>query len=229
MWWYRALRRNLVRLLPKPAGDAPRLTVLDAGCGTGGLLRALAEVPGLRTIGVDVSPIAAGIAARAGASVVVGSVTALPFPAESFDVALSADVLCHGGFDDRVALAELHRCLRPKGTLILNLPAYGWMLSDHDRAVDNVRRYTAGDVTRRLIGAGFRPTGSTYWNSIPFPLMVARRKLLGRILGAGSDVGAFPGPLEAVFRGAMAIERALLDWRVRLPFGGSVLATAVKP
>ena len=41
------------------------------------------------------------------------------------------------------ALAEFRRCLRPGGILVLNLPAYRWLYSAHDVAVDNVRRYRA--------------------------------------------------------------------------------------
>ena len=49
MWWYRALHRRLVRELAGVHG-----TVLDAGCGTGGLLARLrAERPDLRTIGIE--------------------------------------------------------------------------------------------------------------------------------------------------------------------------------
>ena len=48
---------------------------------------------------------------------------------------VSADVLCHDGVDERGALQQFHRCLGDAGWLILNLPAYRWMLSRHDAAV----------------------------------------------------------------------------------------------
>jgi len=40
MWWYKALHRNLLGLIERFL-DAPAARLLDAGCGTGGLLRVL--------------------------------------------------------------------------------------------------------------------------------------------------------------------------------------------
>ena len=72
-----------------------------------------------------------------------GSVNALPFSDDSFDAVVSADVLCHcrGGPDG--CPTELKRVLRPGGRLVVNMPAYQWLLSAHDRQVHNVRRLTA--------------------------------------------------------------------------------------
>ncbi len=56
-----------------------------------------------------------------------------PSPIDSFDAAVCADVLCHAAVDPAVALAELKRVLRPGGRLVVNMPAYQWLLSAHDR------------------------------------------------------------------------------------------------
>ena len=76
MWWYRALHRRLLDALTGVDG-----VVLDAGCGTGGLLARLrAERPDLRTVGVEwAEPASRRAAAKSGAPVVRGSVNALPF------------------------------------------------------------------------------------------------------------------------------------------------------
>ena len=58
MWYYRALHRHVLRSLPRglPSGPAQ---VLDAGCGTGGLLRRLREArPYWQLTGLDFSPLA---------------------------------------------------------------------------------------------------------------------------------------------------------------------------
>ena len=65
MWWYRGLRalaaQLLVRALPGSRGDGP---VLDAGCGTGGMLRELGDrVPGRPTFGLEYDSVAAALAA----------------------------------------------------------------------------------------------------------------------------------------------------------------------
>ncbi|HLY57408.1 MAG TPA: class I SAM-dependent methyltransferase, partial [Stellaceae bacterium] len=52
MWWYRGLHANLLAMAGLP--DLPPGPVLDAGCGTGGLLRRLHEALGDRTlVGLD--------------------------------------------------------------------------------------------------------------------------------------------------------------------------------
>lgn len=228
MWYYQALHRHVMRSLA--AGlRAEHARVLDAGCGTGGLLRRLRVAqPRWDLAGLDFSPLAVALArSRAGGEIVEGSVTALPFEAGRFDAIVSCDVLCQVA-NPAEALAEFHRCLTPGGYAILTMPAYAWMYSYHDREVGNLRRYGRGEVEALLRAAGFRVARSTYWNTLPFPLAVLRRKLLppGK---PRSDVGLFPAPVEAGFRAMMQLEHAWLGWGGRLPFGNSVLTVAQKP
>ncbi len=220
MWWYRALRHRLLAAL---AGVHGR--VLDGGCGTGGLLTALAPLPGVQPVGLEYAPAAAArAAAKSGAPVAGGSINALPFADASFAAAVSADVLCHAGVDPPTALAELRRVLAPGGRLVLNMPAYQWLLSAHDRRVHNTRRVTAGGLRAMLTAAGFARVRVRYWNTLLLPLMIAQRKFLTRDESA-SDVAAFPPLLDAMFFAATEIERHL----PALPAGGSVLAIAERP
>jgi len=229
MWWFRALHDNLIAALAGAAA-APRRTVLDAGCGTGGLLLRLARaLPDATLIGLDIDSGAAAVArGKSARPVCVGSVAALPFADASFDAILSADVLCHRAVDEKAALQQFHRCLGAGGLLVLNLPAYRWMLSRHDIAVHNARRYTRKSVAALLRAADFRPVYTGYWNTVLFPLMLATRKLLPARPGEDSDVKLYPAPVEALCRAATALERGLMRCGVRLPFGGSVVAVAVK-
>jgi SAM-dependent methyltransferase len=226
MWWYRALRANLMALLRRRRGTVTR--ILDAGCGTGGLLRFLARsLPDVEIIGLEFDGEAARIASgKAHHPVANGSINHLPFADHCFDVVISADVLCHGGVDEEGALRELHRCLKPGGLLLLNLPAYRWMLSPHDRVVHNVRRYTSGGLRTQLAAHGFQPVATSYWNTLLFPLMVLRRKLSRA--DATSDVRPFPAPIERLFDALTGLETAILKRGGVLPFGGSVLASAVR-
>jgi SAM-dependent methyltransferase len=228
MWWYRALHDGLIdRLgwLSLTVGAC----VLDAGCGTGGLLRRIGQtMPGLERIGVEYDAQAAGIAAaKSGAAVLGGTVNAMPFPAGKFDAIVSADVLCHRRVDEAAALAEFHRCLQPGGSLLLNLPAYAFMKSIHDRRVDNSHRYTATGARRLVEKAGFRVVGSGYWNSLLFPPMLLHRLTTGRI-SAESDLRVFPAWLDRLFYAIFRVERRMASVGLRLPFGGSVWIWAVK-
>ena len=229
MWWFHGLHANLMTVFARTTRAQERLRVLDAGCGTGGFLAKLgSSLPALDRVGMDFEPVAAELtAARARVPVAVASINQLPFRASSLGAIFSADVLCHRSVDQAQALADLHRCLAPGGVLVLNLPAYDWMFSAHDRAVHTARRYTRTRLTDLLRQAGFAEIRTSYWNSLLFPLMVLRRKLM-KTEGAASDVMPFPAPIEFLFRAVMRLENILLRCGVVLPFGGSVLAVAIK-
>ena len=222
MWWYRALHARLCDALRGVRGR-----VLDAGCGTGGFLATLhAQRPDLDLTGLEYDAAAAARArAKSHAAIARGSVNAMPFTAGSFDAVLSADVLCHAAVDPASALAEYRRVLKPGGRLVLNLPAYSWLMSAHDARVHNVRRFTAGQAAALLRAAGFHAVRARYWNGLLLPLMIVQRKLLTRHDSA-SDVAPFPPWLDATLHGMTQIERRL---PVPLPAGGSVLATAESP
>jgi SAM-dependent methyltransferase len=222
MWWYRALHARLCNSLTTIRGN-----VLDAGCGTGGFLATLrTRRPDLAGFGLEWDNTATLRASnKSAAAVARGSVNALPFASDSFDAAVSADVLCHAAVDPAAALAELKRVLRPGGRLILNMPAYQWMLSAHDRRVHNVRRLTASATAAMLRQAGFEHVRARYWNGLLLPLMILQRKILARG-DAMSDVAPFPPWLDAILHGMTELERRL---PLPLPAGGSVLAIAEKP
>jgi SAM-dependent methyltransferase len=222
MWWYRALHGRLLDSLSGVQGS-----LLDAGCGTGGLLARLREQrPDLSSFGIEWAEVASvRAAAKSAAPIVRGSINALPFAASSFDAAVTVDVLCHAAADPERALAEVRRVLRPGGRLVVNMPAYAWLLSGHDRLVHNVRRCTARQLAGVLREAGFVRVRTRYWNGLLLPLMVAQRKLLAGNAQA-SDVASFPPWLDAMFHAITEIERRL---PFHLPVGGSVLATAERP
>jgi SAM-dependent methyltransferase len=231
MWWFRGVHANLMTAFRHRIGRAPAGgMILDAGCGTGGLLTKLRrDLPEWTAIGLDADAGACAAArAKSLAPVCAGSANGLPFRDRSLAAIFSADVLCHRNVEDMTALRDFHRCLAAGGVLVLNLPAYGWLLSAHDRAVHNVRRYDRRALRRMLESAGFAKIRATYWNTILFPLMVVRRMVLGSPEDT-SDVKRFPGVLDSAFRGVMRIENMLLRHGVTLPFGGSILATAEKP
>jgi SAM-dependent methyltransferase len=230
MWWFAAMHRNLLvlsRRLP-PAAGRPR--ILDAGCGTGGFLaRLVRSYPEAALFGLDIDLQACTrAAAKSARPVCTGSVNELPFADGAFAAIFSADVLCHKAVNERRALLQFHRCLAKDGCLVLNLPAYRWMLSRHDARVHNIRRYTVKGLCHLLQAVGFHPVYVSYWNAVLFPLMVITRKLSPRDYGATSDVKLYSRPIEVLCRAATGLETALLRAGLRVPFGGSVLAVAAK-
>ena len=223
MFFYRALHERLEFCLDRfVAADAD---VLDVGCGTGGFLRRLqSSRPSSRLAGVDVSPLACELASRkTGLQMRQASVEHLPFGDEEFDAIVAADVLNMLDEPGR-ALRELRRCLRARGIVVVNFPAYEWLRSYHDVAVGTKQRYTRRRLRALFEGNGFIVELDTYWNTLLFPLAVARRKLAPG--GNGSDVRLTHPLLERAFRGVLDVEARLIRRGMRLPFGLSVLGVA---
>lgn len=225
-WWYRALHAAVMQRLDHlqlPTGSA----VLDAGCGTGGLLQHLARTrPQWRYHGLEFDAEAAQLAQqKSGVAVTRGSVNVMPFADQQFAAILSQDVLYHRNVDERAMLAECFRCLQPGGQLLLQVAAYQWLASAHDEHVHGARRYTAGRLRQLLQQAGFVVTAAGYWNSLLFPLMVLQRLVLGRNK-ADSDVQTIPVWQNRLLFAVLDAERQLpLPW----PFGGSVWIQGRKP
>ncbi len=223
MWYFRSLHAHVRRLLRPRLGARPA-AVHDAGCGTGGLIRYLGvREPRWALTGIDHSSLACELARRRGpAPIVDGSVTALPFGAASFDAIVAADVLYELAEPD-AAVAEFRRCLRPGGWLVLNVPAYRWLWSYHDAAVHSKHRFVRREVAILLRAAGFTVELNTHWNALPFPLIVARRKLFAGSRDT-SDVKLYPAPVEWCLGGLMALEHAWLRAGGRWAWGSSILA-----
>ncbi|QYM77556.1 class I SAM-dependent methyltransferase [Horticoccus luteus] len=202
--------------------------LLDAGCGTGGLMRRLADEKAWRWTGVDISPVAVALARERApaAEVREAPLTALPLGDARFDAVVSTDVLYHLD-DDAAAVREFVRVLRPGGVAVINVPAHPWLWSYHDVAVEGRRRYTRAGMRRLLVDAGFGVERLTHWNTLPLPLIVARRKLWPAP-AAGSDVRLMPAPVEGVLRGAMTLERAWLRTGAAFPWGSSIFAVGRK-
>jgi SAM-dependent methyltransferase len=88
----------------------------------------------------------------------------LPFADETFDGAVLGEVLEHVR-DDRGALTELARVLRPGGILAVSVPAKPALYGPSDEWAGHVRRYTrpalieacteAGLTVHRCLGWGF--------------------------------------------------------------------------
>jgi len=225
-WWYRGLRELTLYFIDKFSQGKEEFRILDAGCGTGGLLKRLT---GRQAYGFDFSPEAINFCRkRQLENVVLGSINKAPFASGSFDLIASLDVLYHAGVeDDQQALKELNRLLKKDGALILNLVAYDFLRSKHDVAVHTKRRYTVKGLRRKAEAAGFVVERITYRNTILFPLAFIKRisdKLFSKNQQQPvSDLVWLPNWLNKFFTEIIFFENRLLSI-TNFPFGLSVFA-----
>lgn len=231
-WWYYGMRRISESLLLKHVGRHPAQRVLDAGCGTGGSTRWLTDWG--QVTGLDLSELALSYSRQRGLPRLVrSSVNQLPFPSEMFDLVVSFDVLYHEWVDDDAALHEFARVLRPSGTALVRVAAHQRLKSPHDVAALTRHRYSGRELVDKMQQAGFQVAGSTYVNSVLFPVALARRWLQTRSDDSGSDHFASdywipPAPMNFLLGRLLALEAPLAS-RARLPLGLSVVAVGRKP
>jgi SAM-dependent methyltransferase len=224
-WWYRGRRTVLEGAiaglgLPVPA------RILDAGCGSG---RNMVELARLGTVtGIALSETSVALAReRDVGEIVAGSVLEMPFADDSFDLAVSLDVIEHLE-DDLAALRELRRVLAPGGALLVTVPAYQWLWSGHDKINHHYRRYTRRSLQRVAEQAGWRQLRTTYFNSLLLPAAIALRVLdrvnRGKTTESSLDLWVPPAPVNWLLERPLALEAALIAHGGRIPAGLSLLA-----
>jgi SAM-dependent methyltransferase len=107
----------------------------------------------------------------------IGDALELPFPDGAFDRVIAAEILEHIT-DDRAAIAELARVLRPGGTIGVTVPRWFpeqvcWALDDDYHAPlapgGHLRVYRHRQLVGRLRDAGLEPRGGHHAHALHAP------------------------------------------------------------
>ncbi len=232
-WWlagkYRIIADVVERRFRPRSNGRPR--ILDLGCGPGNLLDYLA--PHGDPFGSDFSQDALQFCAGRGFKRLFrADFHHLPLRAESLDLITCIDVLEHLS-DDRGAIGELVRVLRPGGLLVVSVPAFMFLWGDHDTMYGHHRRYTTGQIRERFEAAGLRVHKLSYFEPLfLLPLLVYRnlKKIFtrGKALEQRDDFVKLPVFVNAALCRLIAAERFALRY-LDFPFGVTLLAVASKP
>jgi SAM-dependent methyltransferase len=232
-FWFRGLRAFVAPLLAHATAGRSSPRIVDCGCGTAGNLTMLDRFG--RAYGFDVSATGLTIGREHGRTRLTrASVTAAPFAAEAFDVATSFDVIysLEDG-DERAALAEMYRILKPGGFAVINVAAMDALRGDHSVLSHEVRRYSRRMLAERVGRAGFTIVRLTYTNvALLLPLLVVRavqrRRGLRPEAEAQREITLPPAPVNALLTGLLLAESVWLRW-FDAPAGSSLLCLAQKP
>lgn len=222
-WWFKGRRVLLDDILNRVAADNSwdrPLQILEIGSGTGGnldVLSAHGEVTAL-----EPSAFAAAIARGRHPQITIVEdfwPQAAARMAE-FDIIVMMDVLEHLQ-DDRLALAEARNHLAPYGALIVTVPAYPGLWSEHDVSLSHFRRYGRRAFIQLAQGAGMRIELLTNFNSL-----LVGAAWLGRKLGLRAATGdnVPPSSINALLALILRFEVELIRLGVRWPFGLSIAA-----
>jgi len=231
-WWSVGTRRLFFDLLA-PLTTAGLDRVLDVGCGTGITLH---EFPRRSRLlcGADRSELALAFSRRRGLECLVRSdVTALPFASESVDLILALDVIEHVDADE-AALREMVRVCRPRGHVLVHVPAFPLLWSDKDDLNHHRRRYRRADLRALVERCGLRIGALAYFNCAVFPaaLAVALVRRLWRRAPSAAPAAAverlyrLPPLLNRALTALLGAERRAVP---HLPVGMSLVCLAQKP
>jgi SAM-dependent methyltransferase len=227
-WWFVGRRRLFRRELTR-AGASPESRTLDVGTSTGSNLRLLRDLGYSRVTGLDVSLDAIRFCESKGFGTVrQGSICAIPFPDESFDVVLATDVIEHVE-DDGLALAEISRVLAPAGRVLVTVPAFQSLWGLQDEVAHHKRRYRLRPLLDLVRRAGLEPRRVFHFNYLLFaPIWLARGVMRMARVDLQSEAEVNTPALNALLRAIFAVD----VWTapiVRPSFGVSILVLAEKP
>lgn len=104
----------------KALGGGHGKTLLDVGCSSGEFLY-WAQCAGFKAFGVELNPRTAGIAQKNGFDVLIGTIDAVVYPPESFDVIFLGDVIEHVR-DPRALVLSCKKLLKNGGMLVISTP-----------------------------------------------------------------------------------------------------------
>lgn len=171
---WRAGQERRLRMIRAAAGERAKGRVFVDGCGVGMYLSHL-EADAKQAVGLDIELERTQDALKIANQVVCGAGEKLPFPANSFDLILSHEVLEHVQ-DDQQAIREIVRTLKPGGRLVLFVPNRGYPFETHgiywrgrykfgniplvnylprrlrDKLAPHVRVYSQGDLEKLFAG-----------------------------------------------------------------------------
>jgi SAM-dependent methyltransferase len=211
--------RWLTDLVEPYLGDAP----VELGSGLGDYAQTWSAAPGRTVTVTDADPARAEHLSRRFASHPQVQVRSLdithPYPGEH-SCLVAVNVLEHID-DDTGALRAAHSLVRPGGSVVMFVPAFGFAMSRFDRAVGHVRRYTTRSLRTTFTAAGLDVERIHYVNAPGLAAWFVGMRLLRMTPHDGPTVRLWD---RIVVPAARAVES-----RVRPPFGQSVFAVARVP
>jgi SAM-dependent methyltransferase len=229
-WWFVARRRSILKLLNN---TDKKSKILDIGCAGGPLVNELKNSGFENVSGIDFSAEAVEKCKQRGLTAYQMDAHNLEFEPDSFDVLIASDSLEHLEFDTK-ALANWYSVLKPGGRILVFVPAYMFLWSEHDAVNLHYRRYTRSNLVKKMEAAGFTITRKGYWNfSIFFPTAVFRflqgiKNKISPSKEAKDQLSGFGGISNKILLSWMDLENVIFK-DASFPCGVSVFVEAIKP
>jgi 2-polyprenyl-3-methyl-5-hydroxy-6-metoxy-1,4-benzoquinol methylase len=234
LWWYQSLHKLTIKKISRYS-RIQNPSILDAGCGTGGMLVRFQESGYTELTGFDLSFDAVSYTqSKTGIPVQQLNLNdvAQHYGRNSFDIITSLDTLTliEEGADESV-VSQLLSLLKPGGVLIINVAAIKYFRGSHDVVLHMKRRYTKKSI-RKIIKEKAVIKEMTYWPFLLAPLIFAIRlyqRAITKIKPLAitvSDVKPIHSVFNKFFSRLTQWENEALPWK---PWGSSLFVVLQKP
>lgn len=208
--------------------------IMEIGCSSGFLIRDLAKaLPEAVIVGADVvkEPLYRLARTLPGIPLIRFDLLQCPLPDQSVDVLVMLNVLEHIE-DDVGALQKAFNLLKPRGSLIIEVPAGPYLYDAYDAELHHFRRYAASELHHKLTQVGFKVCRKSHLGFVLFPAFAAV-KLLNKWSSPRKNKTvvreqAASTSNNGLLKLAMEFESKRLS-TFQLPFGIRTLMTAQRP
>lgn len=229
-WWFRARAFILKSYIERHIG-AENMQILNVGAATGATTEWLSQLGEVTSIEYDEDCVAL-TRDKTGLTIQHGDIRNLQFPDNRFDLVCCFDVVEHVD-DDALAVRELQRVCKPDGSVLITVPAYMHLWSDHDVINHHHRRYN-----RKQLLSLFDPSElvyASYFNALLYPLVLAARTFsnLKKKVVKGNTVASDlnkvnEGLVSNVFYAIFKSESRRINRQRKFPFGVSLIVHSRK-
>ncbi|MCF7799633.1 class I SAM-dependent methyltransferase [Candidatus Babeliales bacterium] len=141
----------------------------------------------------------------------------LDYPDNYFDIVVTFDVLEHIK-NDKKAVQEIYRVLKPNGKFIFTVPAFNFLYSNHDKNLGHFRRYNKQKL-KMLLTNSFYFQDLNYWLFFLFLPASVQRLLNLNFVNSGKK---FPKLTNKFFVKILNFENWLIKHGLKFPMGLSI-------
>jgi ubiquinone/menaquinone biosynthesis C-methylase UbiE len=222
-FWFKAKNDLIKTLMSKVCKNKKKLRILNLGVGTGDDLKILNSFGKNYIVDIDKEALSF-IDQKLYAQKKIADACNIPYKDNFFDIVVSFDVFEHIEKDYK-AIDEVHRVLKKKGALVFTVPAFQFLFSSHDKALQHRRRYNRKEL--RNIFFQFRNLRTYYWNSLLFfPMALIR--LLEKNSRPKVNRTNMPSWLNNVFYKILSVDNFFIKKNFSLPVGLSLAGYCYK-
>lgn len=176
-WWYRSLHDLVLKTIKKHFSNLEPV-IVDAGCGTGGLIQYLNQNGYDNTSGFDLSEFAVAHSKSKLLQVIKGDLRKIEDLIErnSVDILILNDVLYFlTPLEQSSLLEKVHGLLNANGIVILNMPSMKIFGGNHDRVVGITERFEKDQIPMLLGNGKFLISTQKYWPFFLSPVIYFSR------------------------------------------------------